>query len=465
MAWWRMLVAALIVTTPLAAQQDTLRLGRPANADTSLLMMPLTRATLTLEEALRQAQSNNPTFRQAQNQVTPANVGVRAAYGAFLPTLGASGQISYTAGGGQQIIAGQTFSLPSQVSSFGSLNADWSLSGATFFNTSQAKASRDAAKANVKATGFAVGADVATQYLNGLQAAATSEVARQQVRRNYEFLTLTRARNRVGQTSLFDVRQAEVTYNNSEVDLLRTLQAEQDAKIELYRRMGVVPPVPVDQIALTDSFPANEPQFDVAALVREAGDSNPQLQTLRARGRAADAGLKSARSAYFPSLFGGAGKTGFTRQFSDTVGGFENTGNFPFGLQGQPFTANIGISIPIFTGFQRDLQVSQAHALQKDLEEQVREQELAIASTVNSRVIGVRTAWQTMLVQDRSRAAARDQLKLAEERYRLGSGTVLEVSDALNAVTGADASYVNAVYDYHRAVVSLYATLGRRYTN
>ena len=75
------------------------------------------------------------------------------------------------------------------------------------------------------------------------------------------------------------------------------------------------------------------------------------------------------------------------------------------------------------------------------------------------------TAWRAMAVQDRSRAAARDQLKLAEERYRLGSGTVLEVSDALNAVTGADASYVNAVYDYHRAMVALFAVLGRRYNN
>ena len=148
-----------------------------------------------------------------------------------------------------------------------------------------------------------------------------------------------------------------------------------------------------------------------------------------------------------------------------STGGNFNTGDFPFKFQGQPPVAGIGISLPIFTGFQRDLQVSQARAQRKDLVEQVRAQELAIGATVNSRVIGVETAWRAMAVQDRSRAAARDQLKLAEERYRLGSGTVLEVSDALNAVTGADASYVNAVYDYHRAMVALFAVLGRRYNN
>jgi hypothetical protein len=53
----------------------------------------------------------------------------------------------------------------------------------------------------------------------------------------------------------------------------------------------------------------------------------------------------------------------------------------------------------------------------------------------------------------------------AEERYRLGSGTVLELSDALNAVTRADAAYINAVYDNHRALVALFASIGRDYPN
>ena len=466
MACWRMLAVALVTTTPLAAQQDTLRLGRPGAAagDTALLAKPTPTATLTLSQALEQARSSNPTFRQALNQVTPAKVGVRAAWGDYLPTLNASGGVTWT-GSGQTIFGGTTFNQPSAIGSNYSIDAGWSLSGATFFNTGRAKATQKAVEADVDAARIAVGSDVATQYLNGMQAAATSDVARQQVRRNFEFLTLTRARNRVGQTSLFDVRQAEVTYNNSEVDLLRTLQLEQEAKIELFRLMGINPPAPIEQIALTDSFPTTEPEFDIPALVREAGENNPQLQALRARERAAASNVKAAQSQYFPSLSAFANKSGFTNQFSDTTGGNFNTGDFPFKFQGQPPMAGIGISLPIFTGFQRDLQVSQAHAQQKDFQEQVREQELGIGATVNSRVIGVETAWRAMGVQDRSRLAARDQLKLAEERYRLGSGTVLEVSDALNAVTGADASYVNAVYDYHRAMVALFAVLGRRYNN
>ena len=57
--------------------------------------------------------------------------------------------------------------------------------------------------------------------------------------------------------------------------------------------------------------------------------------------------------------------------------------------------------------------------------------------------------------------AARDQLRLAQDRYRLGAGTSLEVSDAQNAVQQAEGDYVNAVYDYHKAIAALEAAVGR----
>ena len=71
------------------------------------------------------------------------------------------------------------------------------------------------------------------------------------------------------------------------------------------------------------------------------------------------------------------------------------------------------------------------------------------------------TAYQAIGVQGTSRAAAQDQLRLAQDRYRLGAGTALEVSDAQNAVQQAEGDYVNAVYDYHKAIVALEAAVGR----
>ena len=130
---------------------------------------------------------------------------------------------------------------------------------------------------------MALRAEIETQYLTTLQATAQVAVARQQVTRNQDFLTLAQARYKVGQATLLDVRQAEVTKGQSDVALLRAVQAENEAKLDLLRRMGVEPPVAVDQIALSDSFPVTEPAYQLDSLLRLADDQNPSLRSLRAR--------------------------------------------------------------------------------------------------------------------------------------------------------------------------------------
>ena len=155
-----------------------------------------------------------------------------------------------------------------------------------------------------------------TQYLTGLQAAATTEVARQQVRRNSEFLVLTSARNRVGQASMYDVRQAEVAYNQSEVDLLRSLQAESDSKIELFRRMGVAPPAPVAEVALTDTFPVRKPNFDLQQLLGRRAPMNRAQDAAGARPGERDP--QERQVSLFPDPFGVRQLSGYTQQFTNT---------------------------------------------------------------------------------------------------------------------------------------------------
>jgi hypothetical protein len=137
-----------------------------------------------------------------------------------------------------------------------------------------------------------------------------------------------------------------------------------------------------------------------------------------------------------------------------------NNNTFPFHYTGQPFQANLRISLPIFTGFGRSLRVSQAKAQEDDADEIARARRLQVRSDVHARFLGLQTAYQAIAVQSASREAARDQLRLAQDRYRLGAGTSLEVSDAQNAVQQAEGGYVNAIYDYHKAIAALEAAVG-----
>ena len=178
----------------------------------------------------------------------------------------------------------------------------WQLSGATISATGQQKATRHAVDADITNAGEFLRNEITVQYLNSLQAVAQTEVARQQVQRNADFLALARAKYQVGQSTMLDVRQAEVLKGQSDVALLRAQQTENEAKLDLYRRMGVSLSALPETVELTDSFPVIEPQYDQNQLLTLAREENPSLKALHAREIAANWGVRAAKSRFLPSL-------------------------------------------------------------------------------------------------------------------------------------------------------------------
>jgi outer membrane protein len=509
--WLGLLTVACLLPTPGGAQDTTSTL----RADTTAVSRPAPAVTLSLQDAVEQARANSPAYRQILNDAAPAKWGVRNAYGSFLPTVSAAGDLGYIGSGQTNFGGGFVQGTSAFLTSGYSLSLNWQLDGRVLSGPGQQKALRKATDEDISGAGVNLRADITTQYLNVLQATAQVHVARQQVVRNVDFLTLAQARYQVGQATLLDVRQAEVTKGQSDVALLRANQVENEAKLELLRRMGVEPPVAIERIGLSDSFPVTPPQLQLDDLIAMADEQNPLLRSLRARQDASTWNVRAARSEFLPTLALRAGWSGFTQEFTneslllgstlsdarsqsqscqfdnqvrssldlgpetDCFGpfGLEPSGTaltpartqqiqnansvFPFDYTGQPFQANLTISLPLFTGFSRSLRVSQAREQELDADEDVRARRLQVRSDVHARYLGMQTSYQAIAVQENNRGSARDQLRLAQDRYRLGAGTSLEVSDAQNAVQRAEGDYVNAVYDYHKAVAALEAAVGR----
>jgi outer membrane protein len=518
--WFGLLVFLWSVPATGAAQ-DTTATARPDSAaaarpDTTAALRSAPRVTLSLEDALQQARANSPTYRQTLNDAGPAKWAVRNAYGNLLPQLNVSSDLGYV-GSGQTNIGGGFIQPTSAFYTSGyNLGILWQLDGHAITGPGQQKALQHATEEDISGAGVSLRAEIVTQYLNTLQATAQVGVARQQVSRNADFLNLAQARYKVGQATLLDVRQAEVIKGQSDVALLRAVQAENEAKLDLVRRMGVEPPVPVEEIGLSDSFPVTKPEFKLDSLLALADAENPVLRSLKARQSAATWNVRAAKSEFLPTLQVQAGWSGFTQQFTNeglllnqtlsdaqqqaadcqynnqvrsalNLGGevgncFSSSGLvdggsalldpvsqqirstnsvFPFHYTGQPFQANLRVSLPIFTGFSRSLRVSQAKAQEDDADEDTRARRLQVRSDVHARFLALQTSYQAIAVQSANRDAARDQLRLAQDRYRLGAGTSLEVSDAQNAVQRAEGDYVNSIYDYHKAVAALEAAVGR----
>ncbi len=464
-------------------------------------------ATLSLADAIAIARDQNPAYRQALNNRGPAAWSVRNAYSSLLiPSVTTAAGMSYTGPGSQTFLSSSFTQSVSTVSSFYDLSLSWQLSGTTLSQPGLATAQQHAADADIAGAANALATGITQQYLTVLQARDQAELARKTLERNEEFLKLAQARFSVGQATLIDVRQAQVARGQAEVALLRARTLVSVEKLRLFEQMGVSPPTDVETVQLTDTFALQTPAWQLGDLLGMAEQQNPALRALRARERAAAWGVRAATSTYGPSVSLSAGWSGFTQQFTDVdpiiqsqqaafgsqylacqddnqirtnaglppndcsvyVWGSQNeqalrdrNSVFPFDFTRQPFQARLSISLPLFTNFSRTQRVSEARAQHGDLEEAVRARGLAVQTEVSQAFLTLQTAFRTIGLQDTNRSAAREQLQLATERYRVGSGTFFELLDAQVAALRAENDYVNAIYDYHKALAALEAAVGR----
>src|SRR5205823_3320407 len=164
-----------------------------------------------------------------------------------------------------------------------------------------------------------------------------------------------------------------------------------------------------------------------------AEQQNPALKALREREHAAAWGVRAATSSYGPSLSVSAGWSGFTQKLSD--------------INPTIASARAGAAADSATCAYANSAWLNGGSGQPPLD-----------CTLYS---FSPATYQAIAIQDTNRTAAREQLQLATERYRVGSGTFFELLDAQVAALRAETEYVNAVYDYHKALAALEAAVGR----
>lgn len=479
-------------------------------AQSAVAQQPNVPATLSLADALKIARDHNPVYRQTVNNRGPAAWANRNAFAnLIIPQVTAVGSLGYSGTGSQRFLTSNFSQTYATVSSSYSIGLDWTLSGSTLSAPGLRHAQLAAADADIDGARATLESGVTQQYLTVLQARDNVGVAQQLLARDQEFLRLAQARYTVGQATLIDVRQAQVALGQAQVGLLRAKTAQRVEKLRLFEQIGVSAPTTVDSVQLTDTFPVTAPAWKLADVLTMAEAQNPALQALRARERSAAWGVRAATSGYGPTLSLSAGWSGFTQQFAKSgdlnavvansavaagqqynscqenntirqnsgltpldCSGFVWTASaeqslrnqnsiFPFNFIAQPFQARLQVTLPLWTNFQQPQQVAQAKADHQDLEEGVRARALALQTDVSQAYYTLQTAFESVGIQDTNRVLAREQLQLATDRYRVGSGTFFELLDAQVTGLRAETDYISAVYDYHKAVAALEAAVGR----
>jgi outer membrane protein len=459
--------------------------------------------SLSLEEAISVAIENNPNYLAQRNDLQVARWQTRSASADFVPSVNASTSFGYEHSGEQRFGAIGFGERPPYYSSSYNLGATLEVDGRKLLQPRVARANERATTQRVAGAEADLVSSVVQQYLSVLQQQENVTQADRELSRTGEHVRLAQARLEVGAGTQLDVRRAEVQQGQAEIRLVQAQNALATATLSLGQLMGT----PLEPgVQLSSEFAVFEPQWSSAELVQRSLENNPTLLAARASLEAAGTGLRQAQSAYLPRLIFSSGVRGSVYRAGDldplidqqlnastfnsclqnnqirrTAGLPENTcldptnpiareevrsrleatnPSWPFDYTRQPITASVTISLPIFTGLSRQVQVAQAQVNAQDARYQARAQELQLRTDVATGLRNLQTANRTAEIQERVRATAAEELRLAQERFRFGAASSVEVTDAQTNLAEAERALIEAVYTFHQSLAVLEALVG-----
>lgn len=315
--------------------------------------------------------------------------------------------------------------------------------------------SSDAARAGVRAaeqeqnrTRLEVILGVKQAYYALLQAQHLVAVAEKTIEQSESHLRQAEAFYRTGAKPRFDVTRAEVELNNSRLGGITARSSLRLGAISLNKAMGVEPgrPVAIEGIRF-----AMVTMPSLSTVEAEAVRSRPEMLKAEAEVQAARARVSAERSGYLPTVSASgqyvwAQGTAASGQFRGDIGNSWNTA--------------VTLTLPLFEGKVTSGRVGEARGNLLAVEAQRDALRQAILLEVNRAYADFESAGARLDVMESSLKKARENLDIAQGRYRSGVGPYLEVTDAQVVGIKAETDYYQAQYDYQLAVAKLEMAMG-----
>jgi outer membrane protein len=408
---------------------------------------PAAARVLSLDEAVQTALAHQPQLVQARAAADASRARADQARAGLLPQV--NGQAQYQRGTSNTGLNGLSATLDTRndwsfsanvsqlVWDFGQTSGRWTAARRT------AEADEESARENELTTVL----NVRTAFFQARAAHDLAGVARATLDNQQAHLAQTEAFVKIGTRPPIDLATARTTVANAQVQVVQTDNNYATSRARLNQAMGV--DAPVDYDVANESLPemADE-EASQDALLAEALRNRPDLAAALRRLEASDASLSAARGGYGPTLSVGASAT----DVGADAGELRDRWNVAAGAT---------LTIPIFEGFRTRAQVDEAAANQRVASAQAETLRQQIRVDLENARLTVRAAKASVQAAIDATTNAREQLRLAEGRYRTGAGSALELSDAQLAATNAEAQQVNAEYQLASARAQLLAALGR----
>ena len=326
--------------------------------------------------------------------------------------------------------------------------------GRTINLVSSSKLLEKAQNANALATTEDIVLATDQAFYNALQAEALLKVAQQTVTTRgsveHQIDELTKSKLK----STLDLAFAQV--NLSQAKLLQ-LDAQNNVDSTIAALTAVLGFDKEVRYELSDEdTQPPPPPPDVDVLINTALQQRPDLQALTYDQQAAEKFRRAQRDQLFPTI-STLGIAGVTPVRPDCT----SAGCFPNYFVSSWYGAiGVNMSIPIFNGFLFTAQASEANYRAKSAVENTRDLRDRVVRDVRTAWLSTNTAFQRVGVTAELAKEADLGLSLAQERYKLGLGSIVELSQAQLQQTDAAIGYVNAQYQYRLSLSTLNFEIG-----
>jgi outer membrane protein len=282
-----------------------------------------------------------------------------------------------------------------------------------------------------------------TAYFNALKAQAVLQVAIETVKDRKlvsdQITELEKNKLRSG----LDVTFANVNLAQAELLLVQAQNDLQASFADLSAALGLA-----DQrnFHLIEQPVPDAPPADLTTLIAEAMRDRPEIIGLHLDVGSAQSYATAERDLWFPTI-SATGVAGLTPYREDT-------------LSPRYAAAGFNVNIPIFNGRQFNALHAEAKAQAGAQEQNLRDLQDNIVRDVRKAWLNANSGYQRLDLTQKLLDQANQALDLAQQRYKLGLSSIIELSQAQLNQTQAQISQASAKYDYASEISSLNFTVG-----
>ena len=298
---------------------------------------------------------------------------------------------------------------------------------------------------DLKDTRLGVIDEIRQGYYGVLLADRGERVREKELERTQLFLRQAKGFYQVGLKPRIDVTQAELQLIQAQKALLKAKNDASVSRVNLQKSLGLDYST---HYTLKDDLEAEQVQWNLEDLRKEALVAQPTLNRLRTLVQFWEAQVKVAERDFWPKLAG-------TAQWG------RSSTEIPLITYSESWNVGVQLTVPLFSGFESRAKLDEFRAALGQAKANARNQELQILSTLESGYLNLILAGKQIEVAREALRTARENLDLAEGRYQAGVGTMLEVADARVSWIQSENDTIQSFYDYRIARYGLEKTLGR----